>query len=148
MQFAKRARMDAITITARKAAAIARRHQRELDKYPLLHGEIEAARLSIPEIEAQRNLQSSEYEQRLRNQDARVWRESRRDFFRSPAETQDAIRKMWMAWAGPRTPLYYRYCVDQCTGEGCRRIAAMKARSLEIRQAVRSTIGQQYAFSL
>ena len=52
----------------------------------------------------------------------RVWRESRRDYFKADVCTREVIRRAWAAWAGPLTCMYFRYVVDLHTG-------VMEARS-------------------
>jgi hypothetical protein len=55
-------------------------------------------------------------EQRWRDFEARVWRESRRDARAATPQQQAAIRAHWQAWRGPATALYFRYVVDLYTG--------------------------------
>lgn len=55
-------------------------------------------------------------ERRTRDFTARVWRESRRDYFAATEQQREKIRDAWNQWRGPATVLYFRYLVDLHTG--------------------------------
>lgn len=82
-------------------------------------------------------------EQRLRDFEARVWRESRRDARNATAEQQAAIREHWLAWRGPATALYYRYVVDLHTGALDERRELSQAQTWAAIAAVLATKGTQ-----
>jgi hypothetical protein len=107
----------------------ARQAQKVASDYPLIAEVLETpppfdlARET--EQRCHRRLQS---EQRMRALHARVWRESRRDYFGATEEQRELIRSAWNDWTGPTTSLYFRYVVDLHTG-------VMEARSERFRVA-------------
>ena len=148
MKFFRYERRQLITLEGRKAAAFHRRQARELARYPLLAAEIAETQISIDEAEARRNAIGERSEQYQRDFNARVWKESRRDYFASAAPIRQAIRTMWQGWAGPKTCIYFRYVVDRCTGEFERRSQVAKERDMALRRKARASIGHQPALNL
>lgn len=61
--------------------------------------------------------------------DARVWRESRRDACAATRKQKTANRETWRAWPGPATVRSYRYIVDLHTGALDLRRRAASART-------------------
>ena len=62
----------------------------------------------------------------VRQFNARVWRESRRDYFQAPAEVRQKIKSLWDQWAGQKTSTTFRYLVDRCTGAYAKRLAEIR----------------------
>lgn len=148
MIFFRRPRLERITLEGRKAAAFRRRQARELVRYPLLAAEIAESQIGIDEAEARRNAIAERFEQFHRDFEARVWKESRRDFFASDEAIREEIRRMWAGWAGPKTCLYFRYVVDRCTGQFERRATEAKNREIAVYRQQRASRGFQPALAL
>lgn len=148
MKFVKTPRYQRITLEGRKAAAFRRRQARELARFPLFANEIAASQASIEDEEAKRNELAERSDQNQRDFTARVWKNARRRYFAADATTRAAIRGMWDSWAGPRTGLYFSYCVDYCNGDLERRTQAARAHALAIRREVRAKVGGQQALEL
>ncbi|WP_306552820.1 hypothetical protein [Acidovorax sp.] len=148
MRFSRQARAELFEWTQRKLTLATKRPARQAQKlasdYPLI-----AEVLDTPpsfdlaretEQRCRRRLQS---EQRMRALHARVWRESRRDYFGATEEQRALIRAAWRDWTGPTTSLYFRYVVDLHTGviearsercrseERLRRLKIWEARSAQ-----------------
>lgn len=148
MKFDRMPRHERIRIEGRKAVAFRSRQARELEKYPLLAGEIEESLPSIEEAEMRRNEIAGQSEKRMRDLVASHWRKGRRAFFSSDEATKEAIRIMWSSWAGPLRASYFCYVVDVCTGEHERRASESMALHREIRAKVRKAMGIQQSIDL
>lgn len=146
MRFNRYHRHETITVTARMAAAFARKQQRERERYPLFTEHVAEQQISLGTEGERRNAASALSTQHMRNFYARVWREARRDFFAAPVEQRQAIRGYWNAWRGPETALNFRYVVDLCTGVIARRRAAMKAEERDTWARIQEAAGQQRTF--
>lgn len=142
MIFERRQRIERITLEGRKAAAFRRRQARELERYPLLADEIAETQIGIEEAEVRRNQIARHSEQVMRDFNARVWKECRRDYFASDEAIRKTVRSMWAGWTGPKTCIYFRYVVDRCTGEFQQRTDAANRRDRASRKAMRELISQ------
>lgn len=145
MRFQRCERYECFEWTKRKLAFASNRRSREVTKieerYPLLAEQIEPF---TPTFDADneahaRNARIQSSEARMRALYARVWKESRRDFFRATPEQKQAIREAWLAWTGPVTCLYFRYVVDLHTGVMEQRRAAFKNQRDEWKRQVAQT---------
>lgn len=121
MKFHRVEKYGQLEITARKLRLMESKPERERKalaaKLPLLADLLpQAAPVDVRAAVQERQRRADASEQRMRSLYARVWRESRRDFFAANPAQQTAIREAWAGWSGPRTCLYYRYVVDLHTG--------------------------------
>lgn len=143
MKFQRIPKYGQLEVTARKLRMIENKPKRERKalaaKMPLFAELLpQATQVDVQAVLQQRQQHADAAEQRHRSLYARVWRESRRDFFYANAETQEAIRDAWKHWTGPRTCLYFRYVVDLHTG-------VMEARSLRFQQELAEVRAQRQA---
>ncbi|QRD62661.1 hypothetical protein H8Z72_22695 (plasmid) [Xanthomonas citri pv. citri] len=136
MKFKRAERYSKIDITARKIRLIETRPERELKrlsaKLPLLAGVLSAP---VPvdvrsELQA-RQAKSDAFERSMRALNAKVWRDSRRDYFAADDATRDAIRRAWDHWSGPRTSGNFRYVVDSKTGVQAARLHSYRVERAE-----------------
>ena len=153
MKFTPFGRAEEFAWNSRKLANASKRGeraaQRERDRYPLLADQAPVVEPFCAEAEAgRRNEQMRRTDERMRNFHARVWRESRRDDQAASTCQRDAIRAAWIAWTGPRTPLYFRYIVDLHTGVNAQRAAAHAAREQNFRAEVFRLVTQQKSLEL
>lgn len=143
MRFTRYERLEPFAWTGRKLAMAqskaARQNKKLKRRYPLIASVLPvAAQFDFDEESNRRQLAAASFTANRRAFHARVWRESRGDYFRA-SETQRAdIRSAWAAWTGPTTSTYFRYVVDLCTGVVALRSEAAKARERDIR-AVRAS---------
>lgn len=112
-------------MTERKVMGYLRKQERERARYPLFPDQI--AVRSLDEEVSRRLLSRQSAECNMRTFHARVWRESRRDYWRASEEQRAAIRLMWNGWRGPLDATYFRYVVDFCTGVMAARDERMRA---------------------
>lgn len=141
MRFTRQERYERFEWTARKLqSAIAkpeRQARKVAERYPLLADVLPVPVPFDQETETLRRRAAMESsEARMRSLHARVWRESRRDFFRADAHQQDVIRNAWKAWRGPTTAFYFRYIVDEHTGVMEARSQTFRARHSEARMRI------------
>lgn len=148
MRFRRRQRIEAITLTQRKAAAFERKQRRERERYPLFADEIWASQRSIEDEFVRRNRIAIEAEVRSRDFYADVWKRARGRFFAATAECQAATRAFWKAWTGPCEATYFSYAVDFCTGEYERRSNAARDNELALRKRGRVGMGVQSSLGL
>lgn len=143
MRFKRAERYDSFEWTRRKIAFASSRQTREAQRlktnYPLIADQIElkTKAFDADAEKAQRNARLQRIEANDRSFQARVWRESRRDFFAATDEQKHAIRQAWLDWRGPLTPLYYRYVVDLHTGVDEMRLQKLKSNMAALRQLAR-----------
>lgn len=133
MRFTRYPRVEPFEWTKRKLTLAANRPDREAVKmantYPLIAALLEPPKPFDLECETERRrLALQRSDQRMRTFHARVWRESRRDFFLASDAQRTMIRSAWREWRGPTTSTYFRYLVDLHTG-------IMEARSERFRAA-------------
>lgn len=145
MRFQRTQRYGQIEITPRKLRAIEGKPERDRKalaaKLPLLVDVLpEPGPVDVQAEIQSRQRRSDASEQRMRALYARVWRESRRDYFQADATTRAAIREAWAAWTGPITCMYYRYVVDLHTG-------VQEARSQAFKKAEAESKAQRRAMS-
>lgn len=141
MRFERKRRWGEFAWTPRKLAAAQshgeRVRARQEKRYPLLADQLPQPAPFDADAEARmRSEAHQQTEQRFRDFEARVWRESRRDARAAPAPQQAAIREHWLSWSGPATALYFRYVVDLHTGVLEQRQQAAKERSQALVAAV------------
>lgn len=60
-------------------------------------------------------------------------------YFAQPAAVRAHIQEAWRAWRGPTTPNNFIYVVEQQTGEGERRRAAIRERDAAFRASLVDT---------
>lgn len=133
MRFSRYPRVEVFEWTKRKLTLAERRPQRQAMKlasnYPLIASVLEPPQAFDLERETEsRRLAYQRSEQRMRAFHARIWRESRKNFFLASDAQRALIRSAWLEWRGPTTSTYFRYLVDLHTG-------VMKARSERFRAA-------------
>lgn len=121
MRFTRHPKIELFQWTKRKLALANSWPERQARKlardYPLISDLLQAPQAFDleKETEHRQDGQLRSYRQ-MRDFDARVWREARRDYFLACDEQRAAIRAAWLAWRGPTTCLYFRYVVDLHTG--------------------------------
>lgn len=142
MKFKRMERYEDFEWTKRKLAFASNRLNREQSKidanYPLIADQVAPL---TPAFDADnealaRNARIKSSEARMRALYARVWKESRRDFFRATPEQMQAIRDDWRTWRGPLTSMYFRYVVDLHTGVVEQRREAFKQQQMNWRNEV------------
>jgi len=153
MKFKRQERYERFEWTARKLKLASGRPVRQAktqtERYPLLADQLPAPAEFNQDAETQRrNEARATAEARMRAHCARVWRESRSDFFKATPAQQDAIRAGWNAWRGPLTAHYFRYMVDEHTGVMEARSKAFKARERESLQRILSARTAQATLDL
>lgn len=121
MKFQRTKKYGQIEFTARKLSMLEsgpeRKRKALAAKLPLLADLLPIpAPVDVRAVIEERQQRADACEQRTRSLYARVWRESRRDFFAANNAQRAEIRNAWDAWTGPRTCMYYRYVVDLHTG--------------------------------
>ena len=121
MRFKRYERFEPFQWTDRKVAAALKRPARQAEKlaraYPLFADQLPPPAAVVLEDErAKRDRAALSMNRELRALHARVWRESRRDYFSAPPDQRATIAAAWLAWTGPVTALYFRYVVDLHTG--------------------------------
>ena len=141
MRFTRYARSEPFTWTPKKLSAAKSKPARQAVKleqqYPLLAAVLEAPAAFDLNVETERRMHGiSGHEQNLRDFHARVWRESRRDYFAAMQTQRCEIRKAWAGWSGPTASTYYRYMVDLHTGVMDARSKAFNIREREQRSAM------------
>ena len=138
MRFTRYERLEPFTWTGKKLAMArskaARQSKKLKNRYPLIAEVLPvAAEFDFDEESIRRHRAAASFAANRRAFHARVWRESRGDYFRA-SETQRAdIRSAWASWTGPTTSTYFRYVVDLCTGVVALRSEAAKARERDTR---------------
>lgn len=146
MRFDRRPKFEEYTWTRRKLQAFmqraARRRQRLERAAPLLatvlHEEPSVA--PNPDVElAQRQASAAASEQRMRDLDAKHWRQARSAYFACPAELRAVVRRAWLQWRGPATAFYFGYVVSIHDGS---REAQLKRLAQE-EQALRDRIAAE-----
>ncbi|HFI9381038.1 TPA: hypothetical protein ACGSTL_001192 [Vibrio parahaemolyticus] len=83
------------TWSARREAAVKRRHQRELDNCPLFAESIKASQKSVEDERALLESQWIEGERRERDYEAKLWRKARAIYFSLPLAHRVAIQALW-----------------------------------------------------
>lgn len=146
MKFKRMARYETTTMTERKARAFERKQEKMRERYPLFPDQIQVR--SLEEETARRLMAQRSSEDSMRQFHARVWRESRRDYWRASDEQRAAVRQMWAGWAGPSDSTYFRYVVDYCTGVMEERDRKMKADRAASRARIDASVGAQTAMEL
>lgn len=121
MKFTRHERPQRFQWTNRKLSAAQSKARRQAEKvkvrYPLLAEVLPLpTALDIDDESVRRQNAIDEFTFTLRAFHARVWRESRRDYFAGTIEQRASIRNAWTSWRGPTTSLYFRYIVDVHTG--------------------------------
>lgn len=135
--------------TPRKLSAAANRPLRQAQQLrqsmPLLAAVLpQPAPFDAHQERINRQAHITSFEGTMRALHARVWKESRSDYFAATDAQREAIRTGWRQWRGPTTSLYFRYMVDL-------HIGVMQARSESYavaQQAVRSARQRQRACQL
>ena len=121
MRFKRYERIEPFEWTARKAANALAKPARQAAKlavtHPLFADQLAPSMaVDLDAERAKRDRAALAMNRELRLLHARVWRESRCDYFAAPAQQRADIREAWRAWTGPVTALYFRYVVDLHTG--------------------------------
>lgn len=140
MRFQRFQRYEAFQWTPRSLVMAASRQTRDETKiqkrYPLIAQQMQAARDPFDaDKELQlRNARAQSSDLRMRQLQAKHWRNARSDYFKATPEVQAAIRLDWQNWRGPLRPLYYQYVVDLHTGVVQQRRDKFKQEQLQLQQ--------------
>lgn len=143
MKFTRTERYGKVTLSQRKITMMLSKPLREskrlAEKLPLFADQLpapQAVDVTAETMARQTHLHACE--ERMRALNARVWRESRRDFFAATSTERAEIRRAWANWTGPTTCLYFRYIVDLHTGVMQQRAETLRAQKQEIQDARRA----------
>ena len=139
MRFTRYLRYYPTDFTSRREAAFARKQARERARYPLFPEHIAESQRTVADEIALRQRRSDSLELRMRALQAKHWRKGRSMYFAQPAAVRAHIQEAWRAWRGPTTPNNFIYVVEQQTGEGERRRAAIRERDAAFRASLVDT---------
>ncbi|WP_176060281.1 hypothetical protein [Paraburkholderia sp. BCC1876] len=145
MRFDRTPRFEGLTWTARKEAAYLRRHKRAQDKidrdFPLFAHQFAPAPMNDVDAEKERRQRLAlAGEQRMRDLDAKHWREGRAAYFACGRAVRERIMVEWTSWRGPAKALYFIYVVEKHSGAAEERARECRAREA----ALRARIEQQF----
>lgn len=132
MEFIRYARYHAVTLTQRKAAAFARKQEKERNRYPLFSEHVAGEQHDLSEEMTRRQNAIDAAEANMRAFHARTWRKGRAHYFALPDEVKAQVRADWNAWVGPRTSTYFAWMVDHLSGQQAKRVAQAKEETREI----------------
>jgi hypothetical protein len=132
MKFKRMERYEPVDLTPRKLANAERRIARQCERlvadYPLFADQLEQPAPLDPERELRHRQQLlSSAEKRMRDLQAKHWRQARREYFQATPEQRAAIMAAWNAWRGPLRASNFQYLVDVHNG-------TMEARSRKFRE--------------
>lgn len=147
MRFRRTERHAAPGLTVRKVAAMEQKQKREAAKYPLFAEQITEQQVptDVATEEQIRRMRYEKSQQSMRDLHARFWRDARRKYYAATPVIRGAIRSEWNHWGGPLEPMYFTYVIEKHTGEAEARMAAIKARDLEIAKQVMDELNRQAA---
>ena len=117
MKFTRFPKHKSKGITNRRLANSERRLKKERDKYPLLSDWIAESQPTAEERIKAIDAGTEEYFQRLRNFNAKSWRESRKIFYSLPPEVRRALRKAWNQSNYPKDGTYFQYFIKSYLSE-------------------------------
>ncbi|MFM0608809.1 hypothetical protein PQR05_30190 [Paraburkholderia sediminicola] len=153
MRFDRRVRFEPLTWTARKEAAYLGRHKRaqaKIDReYPLFAHQFVPEPLNDVEVEKERRERMAlAGEQRMRDLEAKHWREARAAYFACEQTVRQEIIAEWTGWRGPARAGYFIYIVEKHNGAADERARQYRTRVLELRTQIEKRLDAECSLSL
>ncbi|MFL9995287.1 hypothetical protein PQR34_32180 [Paraburkholderia sediminicola] len=153
MRFDRRLRFEPLTWTARKEAAYLGRHKRaqaKIDReYPLFAHQFVPAPLNGVEVEkARRERMALVGEQRMRDLEAKHWREARAAYFACEPTVRQQIVAQSAGWRGPARAGYFMYIVEKHNGAADERDRQYRIRISALRTQIENRLDAERSLSL
>lgn len=106
MRFIKAERRPPFEDTSRKRAALARKQRIEREKFPLISSLVAEAQKDADTVMLQRAVQWMDWQQRYRDDRAKLWRKARSKLFAYGDNVRPTLFRLWNSSPYPKTAVY------------------------------------------
>jgi hypothetical protein len=153
MRFDRTPRFEGLTWTARKEAAYLRRHKRAQDRidrdFPLFAHQFAPAPIDDIDAEKERRQRlAMAGEQRMRDLNAKHWREARAAYFACAQVVRAQIVAEWTSWRGPAKATYFIYIVEKHNGAAEERARQYRVRNAGLRARIEKQLDAESSLPL